>query len=293
MELLRCHPCSCSRWPGSCEDLRGQQHGDKGNFLTRCSHPEDWPYDTHVPGQVFQGSQNHDGIGHRDIVDAILVRCAKNGLVPELDRCFGSMVTSGLCLFQVITGGFDWIEMSNLLAFSSESVAVLCLYVGMMNFLILNILTGICCDRATRSAAIDFDVQMHEDGLREASATANLEQYFYDNDVSVDGRITWKQLDSRFSDPLVKKWFKRVGLERWHLQSFFDHWHVNNDCEQAIDIATLIRCCKRLRCNVTNVDLIAAGCRQDASSKKQYLQLRNMLEEVHQVIALWPQNVQL
>merc|ERR1719468_938967 len=143
---------------------------------------------------------------------------AANGRNHELDQYFGSMPAMVLSLFQITTGGFDWREMSNLLEFSPLSVMVLCMYVAMMEHAILNILTGICCNTANKTAEDDFDITIHEERTRQESATAKLTKYFHTNLTEGDGTITWRQLDAHLNNPMVKSCFKRMDLERWHLQ---------------------------------------------------------------------------
>jgi len=212
-----------------------------------------------------------------------------NGPHPELDPFFGSMTAMIISLFQITTGGFDWREMSSLLMeFSPLSVAVLCLYVSMMEYAILNILTGICCTTANKTTEDDMDITMHEEQQRQDCATAKLRKYFHLHDTSGNGEITWKQLDRYLNDPLVRSSFKRLDLERWHLQSFFDMIDTNDDGEASINIDHFIRGCTRLRCNVKNIDLVASGYEGQQVCKKQYLELLRKVDAMHHFLMFPP-----
>jgi len=204
---------------------------------------------------------------------------ADNGEDPELNAFFGSMAAMVLSLFQMTTGGFDWRDMSNqLLPVSHTSVAVLCIYVSMMEYAIMNILTGICCNKANKTAEDDFDITILEERMRQESAIAKLTKYFHDHDLAGDGQLTWRHLDHHLDDPQVHSSFKRLDLERWHLQSFFDLLDTDGENnEPSIDIDHFIRGCKRLRCNVKNIDLIAASHEQHCANKKQFLELEHRL----------------
>merc|ERR1719362_861968 len=93
---------------------------------------------------------------------------ATHGIDPQLEIYFGSLQTMVLTLFQVTTGGFDWREICDLLmAFSPASVVVLCIYVSMMEYAIMNILTGICCHTANKTAEDDFDITISEERSRQ------------------------------------------------------------------------------------------------------------------------------
>merc|ERR1719270_295858 len=110
---------------------------------------------------------------------------------PDLDNYFGSMLVTVLSLFQMTTGGFDWKEVSDLLMpVSPMAVIVLCAYMAMMSYAILNILTGICVNTATKTAEDDFDISMLEDQMREESAASQLAKHFHDHDESGNGEIT-------------------------------------------------------------------------------------------------------
>merc|ERR1712241_88062 len=149
-------------------------------------------------------------------------RQATDEFDPKLTLFFGSLPVALLRLFQMTTGGFDWKELSDLLEeFSTTSVVMLCLYISMMEYAILNILTGICCNTANRTAEEDFDITMHEEQSRQENATSKLTEYFHDNDESGNGQITWEQLDGHLNSPDIVSCFKRLELERWHLRSFF------------------------------------------------------------------------
>merc|ERR1719362_2433062 len=196
---------------------------------------------------------------------------ATHGIDPQLEIYFGSLQTMVLTLFQVTTGGFDWREMSNqLMEFSPVSVLVLCVYISTMEYAILNILTGICCNTANKTAEDDFDITILEERSRQESATKKLTKFFRDQDQTGSGRITWDELNRHLANPQIRGYFKRLDLERWHLQSFFDLLETNDDSEPSIDIDHFIRGCTRLRCSVKNIDLIASSYEQHHARRKQF-----------------------
>jgi len=205
---------------------------------------------------------------------------ANNGIDPELEPYFGSIAATMLSLFQMTTGGFDWRDMSNqLMAFSPVSVAVLCVYISMMHYAIMNILTGICCNTANKAAEEDFDITLLEESSRQESVLKKLKQYLYDNDESGEGLITWEQLARHLANNQeVRGYFKRLELERWHLQNFFVLLDVKDDVQPSIRIDNFIRCCMRLRCQVKNIDLIAANQEQSYGNKRSFSELKQKIE---------------
>jgi hypothetical protein len=210
---------------------------------------------------------------------------ADNGPDPALNKFFGSMDKIILCLFQVTSGGFDWGEMADLLKpLSPMSVTVLCIYVSMMQYAILNILTGICCHTASKTAEDDFDITHLEEQKNEKSAQVKLAMYFRKHDMSGKGHITWKHLKHHWGNPEVRHWFGKLDLDRWHLQSFFSLLETNDGEDSSVDIDNFIRVCTRFRCNVKNIDLLAVNNEQDNASKKQYSELNHKIDAVHGLI---------
>jgi len=217
---------------------------------------------------------------------------AANGRNHELDQYFGSMVAMILSLFQITTGGFDWRDMSNLLMeVSPSSVVVLCMYVSMMEYAVLNILTGICCNTANKTAEDDFDIAILEQQSRQASVTKKLTKYLNDHDLSGNGVITWEQLDCHLSQPQVRGYFKKLDLEFWHLQTFFNLLDTKQDGNPSIGIDDFLRICTRLRCSVKNIDLIAASHERQDCTKKQFLELKEKIDSIQRFISCMTETV--
>ena len=68
----------------------------------------------------------------------------------------------------------------------------------------------------------DFEISIHEERSRHDNVTGKLKELLHEGDKDNNGTITWAQLDSHLSCPEIKYAFKKLDLEPWHLQSFFD-----------------------------------------------------------------------
>jgi hypothetical protein len=178
---------------------------------------------------------------------------AKEGSDEEMDMYFGSMHKVVVSLFQATTGGIDWHILSDILRRISEFTCIMLYgYISMMVYAIMNILTGICVNNANKAA--DDDMELSWDLAKHTSAVSILRKTLLED---TDGTITWKQLQRHLNNAKVRGYFKRIDLEPWHLQSFFDLLQIG-DVEQSVPIDQFIRGCMRLRCPVKNVDLMAA-----------------------------------
>jgi len=206
---------------------------------------------------------------------------ALHGQVLEFEPFFSSMPVMVFRLFQLTTGGFDWKELADLLSFSTLAVVVLCMYIAFMNYAILNILVGICCDTASRTADDDFEISLLAEQDREDNATGKLKTFFHDIDTDGSGKITWKEVDSHLNDSFVHSTFRKLDLERSHLKTFFDLLKNKEEKEPSISIDEFIRGCTRLRYNVKNIDLIAANHAQQESSRRQFKELSKKIDSLH------------
>merc|ERR1719410_1361540 len=93
------------------------------------------------------------------------------------------------------------------------------------------------------------------------------------------GMLTWEQLKVHLGDPMVRAYFKKIGLEPWQLHSFFHMLKVDGE-EPEVDIDQFIRGCMRLRCNVKNIDLMAALHENKKQDAQHRTDLKCSLEEV-------------
>merc|ERR1711933_136030 len=117
---------------------------------------------------------------------------ASRGPQHKYEAFFGSMIATMMTLFKAITGGVDWGEISDLLwSISPHASCVLFVYISMMQFAILNILTGICCSTASKTAEDDLEVSRHAEELRNDGVAAKLKRFLHDADLEGTGTISW------------------------------------------------------------------------------------------------------
>eukprot|EP00971_Amphidinium_carterae_P259720 5153229-Amphidinium_carterae.1 len=84
---------------------------------------------------------------------------------------YGTLGSSLLTLFMSISGGADWSDLVQPLAqFSKAYVLIYVLYVSFVVFGVMNVLTAIFVESASRFAAIDQDLAIQEQ-LRKDKAT--------------------------------------------------------------------------------------------------------------------------
>lgn len=192
----------------------------------------------------------------------------------DMAMYFGSMPNVMVSLFQATTGGVDWRILSDTLGRISEFTrCMLYVYIAMMVYAIMNILTGICVNNANKAADDDLEISA-EAFSRHNSAVALLKKLLHGE----DGTITWRQLQYHLVNPKVRNYFKKIDLEPWHLQSFFDLLQVG-DTEPSVPVDQFIRGCMRLRCPVKNVDLMAALREERELDHKRFGDIHGRLDQ--------------
>jgi len=213
----------------------------------------------------------------------------------EVVKYFGSIPKIMISLFQATTGGMDWRDLSDLLCpISPIACAIFYLYISMMVFAIMNILTGICVNNAHKAADDDMDL-CTENVLKNDENVVRLRKILVDGrksngtvsslDALDEGaKLTWPQLKVHLGDPRVRAHFKKIGLEPWHLRSFFQLLKAGDE-EPEVDLDQFIRGCMRLRCNVKNIDLMAALHENKEYETRRVKELQYSIEEVCMLVA--------
>jgi len=207
----------------------------------------------------------------------------------EMVQRFGSMERILISLFQATTGGIDWGDLSDLLCrISPVACYIFYAYISMMCFAILNILTGICVNNAHKAADDDMDL-CTEDVLKNDVNVARLRKILVTRrkstgsvsslDSDAGGTLTWAQLKVHLGDPMVRAYFKKIGLEPWQLRSFFHLLQVGDE-EPEVEMDQFIRGCMRLRCSVKNIDLMAALHERKKHEMRHCKDLKSSIEEV-------------
>jgi len=177
----------------------------------------------------------------------------------DMEVYFGSMTSAVTSLFQATSNGIDWRLLSDILGkVSVLPQSMLYLYIGMMVFAIMNILTGICVNNANRAAEDDFEISMFEEISKRESVVVQLKRIFHDADTEKSGVIRWSQLKEKLQNPSTRTFFSKLDLEEWQLYSLFELLNLDGNEDPSISIDLFIRGCTRLRCQVKNVDLMAA-----------------------------------
>lgn len=192
------------------------------------------------------------------MVTTIAYHISQGGSTQLHDLHFGSLLAAMLVLFQAITGGIDWITITDQLQdISLPLTCAFVLYICFVMFAVLNIMTGFFVEQAVSCAETDVERVISEEVDERDRVAKNLQNVFREADKAGCGTITWTQLMDHLEDPTVQAYFKTLHLELWDIRTFFDITNDGSEDDPAgISIDQFVRCCLRLKGPAKNVDVL-------------------------------------
>merc|ERR1712151_1321790 len=99
---------------------------------------------------------------------------------------------------------------------------MLVVYIIIMLYVVMNILIGIVVTTANKAADDDLDYTIHEELVQRNNVVETLKRILHGDMEHHSDDIQWSELQVHLEDPLVRGYFKKLGLEPWHLRSLFD-----------------------------------------------------------------------
>uniref|UniRef100_A0A7S1L1E5 EF-hand domain-containing protein n=1 Tax=Alexandrium catenella TaxID=2925 RepID=A0A7S1L1E5_ALECA len=174
---------------------------------------------------------------------------------PGLERWWGTLGTAMLTLFEAVTGGVSWYEVTDpLQEVSAALVAVFITYVFIITFAVFNCITGIFCHSAIETAVRNPDLAaqaMVEDRRQYISRVKKL---FRDVDADRSGAITVQELETVVKDEKVRAYFAALDLDLSDSWTLFKLIAGRNNL---IDQDAFVKGCLRLRGYAQRLETVA------------------------------------
>jgi len=134
----------------------------------------------------------------------------EKNIIPNF-RSFGRTFCS---LLMAITGGEDWGVYLRVLEEVSVGYSVLfVLYMMLMVFGVLNVITGIFCENAMAQARADFEVARGEEMRRSDKTAKMLARLFRELDAEMTGMISYDQWVKFVAQAEVRACFKLLHID--------------------------------------------------------------------------------
>lgn len=175
---------------------------------------------------------------------------------PMLQKFFGTLQSSTLTLFQSISGGLSWAEaVDPLMPMGWLWVYAYCSYVAFSLFAVLNVMTGVFCQSAIKTAERDQEMAVQNLLLDKEKMRYMLRKLFNKLDDTNSGTLTLSDIEKHFDDDEVRALFETLELkatDAWTLFQSIDH---NEDFK--INLEEFLNGCVELRGFAKAVDLFA------------------------------------
>lgn len=162
-----------------------------------------------------------------------------------LQHYFGSVGMSFLSLFQAITGGVDWDDLSFPLLGSVSPFACIAFacYIAFTLIAMMNVVTGVFVESAMKSAKEDNDFFMIN----------NMREVFKEANGGITGVMTWKTFQSQLDQPNMKAYFRAIDVDVSEAKGLFRL--LDLDGSGSIDAEEFLSGCLRLRGPAKALDL--------------------------------------
>lgn len=155
----------------------------------------------------------------------------------DLQHHFGSLSMSCLSLFQAITGGKDWDDLTYPLMDLISPFAVLAFscYILFTVIAMMNVVTGVFVESAIKSAKEDKDTFMINN-MREVFRSAN---------GGITGVMTWETFERQLDKPMMQAYFRNIDVDPSEAKGLFQL--LDLDGSGFIDCEEFLSGCIRLR----------------------------------------------
>lgn len=174
----------------------------------------------------------------------------------QLRTYYGSLWVALYTLFQSVTGGIDWGEGAEpLMAVGLHPIFLYIAYVALTMFAVLNVVTSVFVQNATKLALQDHDLVIQEQlNDRQAYIRAAL-GIFAEADSDGNGWITREQFERHLADPRVRAFFSCLELTGLEARRLFDM--LDPDASGVVDAEQFVTGCMSLRGAAKTMDVAA------------------------------------
>jgi len=194
-------------------------------------------------------------------VGSYLIQAREDGSLTDLAQeqlleWFGSVGTSMLTCFRVITGGDDWGTYYDLLRPTGVVNSLIFIFFIMFSEIaLLNIVTSIFVDNAMKIGQPELAALAFEQRKRDLVDAASLRELFNQIDLDQSGTITAQEWTDRLQyDDKLKYGLAVMGLDIKDASMFFSML-MGIDDNVDIDVDFFVDACLRMKGQASSIDL--------------------------------------
>ncbi|CAE7657524.1 Scn3a [Symbiodinium sp. CCMP2456] len=168
----------------------------------------------------------------------------------NLMKYFGSLYNSTATLFRAISGGLDWDDAAESLNPAGWLwVQAFHFYVAFVSFAVLNVMTGVFCNSAIKSAERDMKAKLED----RHDFRALMMSIFKQIDASGDGKLTLTEFETLFDSEAMKALMETADIKAADAWSLFAS--LDQDGDSLVDVNEFIERCLELHGPARALDL--------------------------------------
>lgn len=165
----------------------------------------------------------------------------------ELEHFFGSMPQTMLSLFQAITGGMDWADLTTELSNIGTILGIIPLvgYVSFSTLAMMNVITGVFLETAMERARDEKEIFLarHARGIFEKA------------DRNKNGMITWQDFEIAIKNHKhMQNFFQAIDIDHSEAKNLFDLLDLSGDGN--ISAEEFLNGCLKVRGPAKSLDLL-------------------------------------
>eukprot|EP00428_Durinskia_dybowskii_P019553 CAMPEP_0170213860 /NCGR_PEP_ID=MMETSP0116_2-20130129/6556_1 /TAXON_ID=400756 /ORGANISM="Durinskia baltica, Strain CSIRO CS-38" /LENGTH=643 /DNA_ID=CAMNT_0010464415 /DNA_START=12 /DNA_END=1942 /DNA_ORIENTATION=+ len=175
----------------------------------------------------------------------------------EARMYFGSMWSAVYTLFLTITGGINWADAAQVIFESTgmyHGIFVYVVFVALMVFAVLNVLTAIFVENATKVALRNHDVLLHDMLDSRNHFQRDALRFFRAADTDGSGRLTLEKFEAHMKDPRAQAFLEALELHSVGARSMFRLLGI--DVHSSLSAEDFLVGCMCLRGDATTADIV-------------------------------------
>eukprot|EP00927_Polykrikos_kofoidii_P062535 TRINITY_DN5734_c0_g1_i1.p1 TRINITY_DN5734_c0_g1~~TRINITY_DN5734_c0_g1_i1.p1 ORF type:complete len:658 (-),score=71.51 TRINITY_DN5734_c0_g1_i1:185-2101(-) len=175
-------------------------------------------------------------------------------LMIDLRRQFGSVIRSTYTLFMAVSGGVSWGEPASLMLEVGPSYfAVYIIYISLMLFSVLNILTGFFVDSAIQLMQRDRDLCTTRALAKNKHLLDDMRELLELMDVDKSGSVSWEEWLLALESSQACTLMSVLGLDVDEGLQMFEL--LDNDCSGVLSVEELLTSLVRVNSTATALQL--------------------------------------
>jgi len=203
------------------------------------------------------------GIIFLQALEGYLSQVKEDGVDTSLDprhdkllEHWGGIGKCMLTLYKSITAGHDWAEVAEpLKATGFQYYVIFLVYIIFLLLAVLNILTGMFCERAKKVVQHDSHAAMMEAMRADDTYREDVKRLFAQLDSDGNGGVTWDEFHQELKKPQVQAYFESLDIDVRHAERLFKALAGADDSRLSAE--DFLQGCLKIHGDVRRQDMLA------------------------------------